>query len=54
MVIENLLPKDTVTDLRDRVERILAFERAHPVDPAESEISVDQVGDVDFESLPQQ
>ncbi len=49
VVIENLLPKATVVDLRDRVERILAYERDHPVDPGESTISIDQVDDVDFE-----
>jgi hypothetical protein len=49
VVIENLLPKDMVADLRDRVERILDYERAHPVDPGDSEITDDQVGDVDFE-----
>ena len=49
VVIENLLPRATVTYLRDRVERILAYEREHPVDPGESTITNDQVGDVDFE-----
>jgi ectoine hydroxylase-related dioxygenase (phytanoyl-CoA dioxygenase family) len=49
VVIENLLPRHTVDDLRDRVERILAYERAHPVDPGETAITLDQVGDVDFE-----
>lgn len=49
VVIENLLPKATVVDLRDRVERILAHERDHPVDPGESSISHDQVGEIDFE-----
>ncbi len=49
VVIENLIPTATVTDLRDRVERILEHERAHPVDPGETEITDDQVGDVDFE-----
>ena len=47
---ENLCRKDTVTDLRDRVERILAHEREHPVDPGETTIAIDQVADVDFES----
>jgi ectoine hydroxylase-related dioxygenase (phytanoyl-CoA dioxygenase family) len=49
VVINNLLPKATVVDLRDRVERILAHERDHPVDPGESSISHDQVGEIDFE-----
>ena len=49
VVLENLIPRDTVADLRDRVERILAHEREHPVDPGDSTISVDQVGDIDFE-----
>src|SRR5258706_8771886 len=49
VVIENLLSRDTVSDLRDRVERILAHERAHPVDPGDSAITVDQASDVDFE-----
>jgi hypothetical protein len=34
VVIENLVDKATVADLRDRVERILAHEREHPADPA--------------------
>ena len=49
VVIENLLPATTVVDLRDRVERILAHERDHPVDPGESSIAIDQVDDIDFE-----
>jgi len=49
VVLENLLAKPTVTFLRERVERILAHEREHPVDPGESEITNDQMGDVDFE-----
>ena len=49
VVIENLIANDTVADLRDRVERILADERENPVDPGESTISIDQVADVDFE-----
>ncbi len=49
VVLENLLPKPTVSFLRDRVEGILAYEREHPVDPGESTITNDQVDDVDFE-----
>ncbi len=49
VVIENLLQKATVVDLRDRDERILAHERDHPIDPGESSISHDQVGEIDFE-----
>ena len=49
VVIENLIDKSTVADLRDRVERILTFEREHPADPGGSDISVDQVADIDFE-----
>ena len=48
VVIEDLIPKSMTTDLRDRVERILERERAHPADPGDSEISVDQVADLDF------
>ncbi len=49
VVLQNLISKEMVTDLRDRVGRILAHEREFPVDPGESAISVDQVDDVDFE-----
>jgi len=49
VVIENLLPDTTVLDLRDRVERILAYERDHPVDPGESSNATDQIDDIDFE-----
>ena len=48
VVIENLIPKSMAADLRDRVERILERERAHPADPGDSDISVDQVADLDF------
>ncbi|HEY7627056.1 MAG TPA: phytanoyl-CoA dioxygenase family protein [Ilumatobacteraceae bacterium] len=48
-VIENLLPTATVTDLRDRVERILEYEREHPFDPGDAVVGVDQVADIDFE-----
>jgi ectoine hydroxylase-related dioxygenase (phytanoyl-CoA dioxygenase family) len=48
VVIENMIPKSVVADLRDRVERILEHERANPSDPGESEVSVDQASDVDF------
>ena len=37
-----------VADLRDRVERILERERPQPGDPGDSDVSVDQVADVDF------
>jgi len=49
VVLPNLLSKDMVADLRDRVEHILAFERQHPVDPGKSAVEVDQAADVDFE-----
>ena len=32
VVIEGLLPRETVRDLKDRCERIMAHERAHPFD----------------------
>ena len=42
VVIPNLVDKAMVTDLRDRVERILAHEREHPADPGMSTVEVDQ------------
>ena len=48
VVIEDLIPKSMTVDLRDRVERILERERANPADPGDSDISVDQVADLDF------
>ena len=48
VVIEDLVPKSMVEDLRDRVQRILDRERAHPADPGEVEVSVDQASEVDF------
>ena len=42
VVIPNLIDKAMVTDLRDRVERILAYEREHPADPGTSSVEVDQ------------
>ena len=48
VVIENLIPKSMAADLRDRVERILERERAHPADPGDSDVAVDQVADLDF------
>src|SRR6478752_8097631 len=48
VVIPNLIDKATVTDLRDRVERILAYEREHPSDPGASSVEVDQAAEVDF------
>ena len=49
VVIENLIPKSMVADLRDRVERILERERAasRPI-PGDSDVSVDQAAEVDF------
>ena len=38
VVIENLLAKPIVSFLRDRVERILQYERDHPVDPVFPEL----------------
>ena len=49
LVIPNLISKDMVTDLRDRVERILIHEREHPVDPGSSSVDVDQAEDVNFD-----
>lgn len=48
VVIENLISTSMTTDLRDRVDRILERERARPADPGDSDISVDQVADLDF------
>ena len=48
VVIEDLIPKSMTIDLRDRVERMLERERAHPADPGDSDVSVDQVADLDF------
>jgi ectoine hydroxylase-related dioxygenase (phytanoyl-CoA dioxygenase family) len=41
VVIEKLLPPTTVRDLRERVERILTFERQHPFDPGEVSVGDD-------------
>src|SRR6185295_6520743 len=49
VVLPNLISKDMVTDLRDRVERILAHEREHPVDPGASSVEVDQAEEVNFD-----
>lgn len=49
VVIENLVAKHVVADLRERVERMLAYEREHPLDFADVEVSDDQVADIDFE-----
>lgn len=35
VVIEGLLPRETVRDLKQRVDAILAHERAHPFDPGD-------------------
>jgi hypothetical protein len=47
VVVENLLPTATVDALRGRVERILARERADPLDPGDSTVAVDQVAELD-------
>ena len=49
VVLPDLISKDMVTDLRERVERILAYEREHPVDPGASSVEVDQAEDVNFD-----
>jgi ectoine hydroxylase-related dioxygenase (phytanoyl-CoA dioxygenase family) len=49
VIIENLVSKELTTDLRDRIERILEHERQHPADPGDSEVSVDQAAEVDFD-----
>lgn len=48
VVVERVIPPDTVRDLKGRVETILARERAHPVDPGDVAVSVDQAAEVDF------
>jgi ectoine hydroxylase-related dioxygenase (phytanoyl-CoA dioxygenase family) len=45
VVIEDAIPQALVRDLRQRVERMLARERAEPYDPGESDASVDQIAD---------
>ncbi len=47
VVIDDAIPQDLVRDLRGRVERVLERERDHPADPGPSEVSVDQVADLD-------
>ena len=49
VVIPNLIDKAMVADLRERVERILAYEREHPADPGASSVEVDQAAEVDFD-----
>lgn len=48
VVVERVIPPDTVRDLKARVDAILARERAHPVDPGDVAVSVDQAAEVDF------
>ncbi|MGI9052080.1 MAG: phytanoyl-CoA dioxygenase family protein [Ilumatobacteraceae bacterium] len=47
VVVEDVIPQDLVRDLRQRVQRTLDRERAEPADPGPSEVSVDQVADLD-------
>jgi len=50
VVIPDVLSPAVAGELRDRVERILAHEREHPVDPGPVALSgPDPVGDIDFE-----
>ncbi len=48
VVVENLIPRSLVDDLRGRVERLLERERADPSDPGDTTVSVDQAADLDF------
>jgi len=47
VVVEDVIPQEMVRDLRQRVQRTLERERADPNDPGPSEVSVDQVADLD-------
>ena len=49
VVMPNLLTSSTVADLHDRLDRMLARERQHPVDPGPSALAgSDPVGEIDF------
>ena len=47
VVVEDVIPRSMVRDLKARVEDRLASERAAPLDPGPSVVSVDQVADLD-------
>lgn len=47
-VVENVLSPDTVADLHRRVDVLLAHERANPIDPGESTVSVEQADLIDY------
>src|SRR6476469_5783606 len=48
VVIEDVIPPATVKDLHDRVDAILARERANPIDPGDSEVTVEQADLIDY------
>jgi ectoine hydroxylase-related dioxygenase (phytanoyl-CoA dioxygenase family) len=48
VVVENVIPRATVADLRARVDAILRRERDHPVDPGDSDVTVEQADLIDY------
>ena len=48
VVIEDVIPPATVRDLHERVDAILARERANPIDPGDSEVTVEQADLIDY------
>jgi ectoine hydroxylase-related dioxygenase (phytanoyl-CoA dioxygenase family) len=48
VVIEDVISQSIVSDLHDRVDSILERERANPVDPGESEVTVEQADLIDY------
>ena len=48
VVVESVIQRDTALELRRRVEVILERERAHPTDPGDVPVGVDQAAEVDF------
>ena len=48
VVVENVIPRATVDDLHARVDAILQRERANPVDPGDSEVTIEQADLIDY------
>ena len=48
VVIENVIPRSTIDDLHARVDAILERERDNPVDPGDSDVTVEQADLIDY------
>lgn len=48
VVVENVISASLAHELRARVEGILALERANPVDPGDSHVTVEQADQIDY------